>query len=111
MYHAFRGTSMSRSALAVLRSLASFAFLAAACSMFAATTPAPIPRLDLRTGWQLQSDCVIKGSTAGPVGLKNNGAPELDGEILSSPLYHPIQWIPATVPTTIVAAQVAAGSI
>jgi exo-1,4-beta-D-glucosaminidase len=35
----------------------------------------------------------------------------MDGEILSSPLYRPIGWIPTTVPSTIVAAQVAAGVI
>ncbi len=35
----------------------------------------------------------------------------MDGEIISSPLYRPIGWIPATVPTTVVAAQVTAGII
>jgi exo-1,4-beta-D-glucosaminidase len=35
----------------------------------------------------------------------------MDGEILSSPLYRPLGWIPTTVPNTIVAAQVAAGLI
>src|SRR5271165_3546979 len=111
MYHAFRGTSMSRYGLAVLRSLLSFALLTASCCAFAATPPAAVARLDLRTGWQLQSDCVLQGSTRGPAGIRASSYPGLDGEILSSPLYHPIGWIPVTVPSTIVAAQVAAGLI
>ena len=72
---------------------------------------APATRLDLHSGWQLQSACVLQGSSTGPAGLKDNAYPSLDGEILSSPLYRPIGWIPATVPTTVVAAQVAAGII
>src|SRR5664279_432231 len=102
---------MSCYRLAALRSILSFALIAASVSVFAVTPPTPVTRLDLRTGWQLQSDCVIKGSTTGPAGLRSRNAPELDGEILSSPLYHPIGWIPTTVPNTIVAAQVAAGAI
>jgi exo-1,4-beta-D-glucosaminidase len=80
-------------------------------SIFAATPPAPVTRLDLHTGWQLQSACVLQGSTTGPAGLKNSTHPGLDGEILSSPIYRPIGWIATTVPSTIVAAQVAAGLI
>jgi len=72
---------------------------------------APAARLDLHSGWQLQSACVLQGSSTGPAGLKNSTHPGLDGEILSSPLYRPIDWISATVPTTVVAAQVAAGII
>ncbi len=102
---------MSRCTSAIRRSLLSFALLTALTSVFAATPPDPVTRLDLRTGWQLQSDCMIKGSTTGPAGLRSRNAPELDGEILSSPLYHPIGWIGTTVPSTIVAAQVAAGAI
>jgi exo-1,4-beta-D-glucosaminidase len=79
--------------------------------MLAATPPAPVTRLDLHTGWQLQSACVLQGSTTGPAGLKNDGGPGFDGEILSSALYRPIGWMSASVPTTIVAAQVAAGAI
>ncbi len=82
-----------------------------ASSLFAATPAAPATRLDLHNGWQLQSACVLQGSTAGPAGLKNSDHPGLDGDILSSPIYRPIGWIPTTVPSTIVAAQVAAGLI
>ncbi len=102
---------MSRTGLAVMRGLLSCALLFASCAVFAATPPAAANRLDLRNGWQLQSDCVIQGSATGPAGLKSSGAPELDGEILSSALYHPIGWMSATVPSTIVAAQVAAGVV
>jgi len=102
---------MSRTGLAVMRGLLCSAFLFASCDVFAATPPAATNRLDLRAGWQLQSDCVIQGSTTGPAGLKSSGAPDLDGEILSSSLYHPIGWMAATVPSTIVAAQVAGGAI
>jgi exo-1,4-beta-D-glucosaminidase len=80
-------------------------------SLFAVNPPAPVTRLDLHTGWQLQSSCVLQGSTTGPAGLKNSNHPGMDGEILSSSLYRPLGWIPATVPSTIVAAQVAAGLI
>ena len=68
-------------------------------------------RLDLRSGWQLQSACVLQGSTTGPAGLKDSTHPGLDGETLSSPLYRPIGWISTAVPSTVVAAQVAAGII
>ena len=80
-------------------------------SVFAANPAGPAARLDLRAGWQLQSACVLQGSTTGPAGLKSSGGPELDGEILSSPLYRPLGWIATTVPSTVVAAQVAAGII
>ena len=102
---------MSWSGFAALRSLFSVAVLFASSAVFAAAPPAAVTRVDLHTGWQLQSDCVINGSTTGPAGLKSSDAPELDGEVLSSPLYHPIGWIAATVPSTIVAAQVAAGVV
>ena len=95
----------------VLRSVLLLAVLLASCALFAATLAVPATRLDLHSGWQLQSACVLQGSTTGPAGLKDNAYPSLDGEILSSPLYRPIGWIAATVPTTIVAAQVAAGII
>src|SRR5271167_2555774 len=111
MYYPLRGRSMSRSGLAVLQILLSFALLTASCCAFAVTPPAPVTRLDLRAGWQLQSDCVLQGSTRGPAGVRTSSYPGLDGEILSSPLYHPIGWMPVTVPSTIVAAQVAAGLI
>ena len=80
-------------------------------SLFAVNPPAPVTRLDLHTGWQLQSACVLQGSTTGPAGLKGTNHPGMDGEILSSPIYRPLGWIPTTVPTTVVAAQVAAGLI
>src|SRR6516225_1704344 len=108
MYHAFRGvvrgTFMSRFALCA------FVLLRFA-SLFAVNPPAPVTRLDLQSGWQLQSACVLQGSTTGPAGLKNHDGPGFDGEILSSPLYRPIGWISTTVPATIVAAQVTAGII
>ena len=107
---------MSLPSSVVLRSVLQLTavILLAPSAPFAATPPAPLApatRLDLRSGWQLQSACVLQGSTSGPAGLKGNAYPSLDGEILSSPLYRPIGWMPATVPTTVVAAQVAAGVI
>jgi exo-1,4-beta-D-glucosaminidase len=107
-------TSVSRLDSVVLRSVLLFAALVAfcsTCSSFAAVPPATSTRLDLHTGWQLQSACVLQGSTTGPAGLKNSNHPGLDGEILSSQLYRPIGWVPTTVPSTVVAAQVAAGLI
>ena len=97
-----------------LRSFLLLAVFFASCAVFAATPPppaAPVTRLELRSGWQLQSACVLQGSFNGPAGLKDNAYPSLDGEILSSPLYRPIGWLSAAVPTTVVAAQVAAGII
>jgi exo-1,4-beta-D-glucosaminidase len=108
---------MSRPRSVVLRSvllLTLFLIFLASCSLFSATSPAPTAptaRFDLHSGWQLQSACVLQGSSTGPAGLKDSAYPSLDGEILSSPLYRPIGWIAATVPTTVVAAQVAAGII
>ncbi len=108
---------MSWSPSVVLRSVplrAAFVILFASCWLNAATPPAPSTadlRLDLHTGWQLQSACVLQGSTTGPAGLKDSTHPGLDGEILSSLIYRPIGWISTTVPSTIVAAQVAAGII
>ena len=108
---------MSLPSSVVVRSLLLFAVCAALLaseSLFAtipATSTAPAARFDLHSGWQLQSACVLQGSFTGPSGLKDNSYPSLDGEILSSPLYRPIGWLAATVPTTVVAAQVAAGII
>src|SRR5271157_6044326 len=115
MYHSLRGTAMSQAHSVVLRSVLVLAVvIILPASLFAATPPmpaAPAARLDLHSGWQLQSACVLQGSSTGPAGLKNSTHPGLDGEILSSPLYRPIDWISATVPTTVVAAQVAASII
>ena len=102
---------MGRPVAVVLRFVLSLLIVVASYKVFAATPPTPVTRLDLHTGWQLQSACVLQGSTTGPAGLKNNGGPGFDGEIFSSPLYRPIGWMSANVPTTIVAAQVAAGVI
>ena len=102
---------MRQPAAEVLRVVLFLTVVIASYTGFAANPSAPVPRLDLHTGWQLQSACVLEGSTTGPAGLKNNDGPGFDGEILSSPLYRPIEWMSATVPTTIVAAQVAAGII
>ncbi|HET9100730.1 MAG TPA: hypothetical protein VFN62_10090, partial [Acidobacteriaceae bacterium] len=49
--------------------------------------------IPLREGWEIQSGCKIKA----------------DGAKLSSAQYQPQGWIKATVPTTVLAAQVAAG--
>jgi exo-1,4-beta-D-glucosaminidase len=98
----------------VLRRVLLVVVCLAPCVIFAATPPAPaalITRLDLHSGWQLQSACVLQGSLTGPAGFKDTTYPSLDGEILSSPLYRPIGWLSASVPTTVVAAQVTAGII
>ena len=108
---------MSWPASAVVRAVsrvAVFVILLASCILRAANPPAPaapVARLDLHSGWELQSACVLQGSSTGPAGLKDKGYPSLDGEILSSALYRPIGWISTTVPNTVVAAQVAAGII
>src|SRR5690242_14648610 len=47
----------------------------------------------LRSGWQIESGCKVTET----------------GDILSTPAYKPKRWLPATVPTTVLAAQVAAG--
>src|SRR5580658_5949377 len=47
----------------------------------------------LRTGWNLQSACKL----------------ESDGATISTTAFHPAGWIAASVPTTVLAAQVAAG--
>lgn len=49
--------------------------------------------MPLRQGWEIQSGCKIQAS----------------GAQLSSDTYQPVGWIKATVPTTVLAAQVAAG--
>ncbi|MGC2251129.1 MAG: sugar-binding domain-containing protein, partial [Acidobacteriaceae bacterium] len=69
--------------------------LAPALPGFAQSAPkAPDAKtVPLREGWEIQSDCVAKA----------------DGATLSSAEYHPKGWIKATVPTTVLAAQVAAG--
>lgn len=55
--------------------------------------PAEFNAVPLRQGWEIQSACKIKA----------------DGAHLSSTQYRPQGWIKATVPTTVLAAQVAAG--
>src|SRR5262249_18448712 len=50
-------------------------------------------RVDLKTGWHIQSSCVAKEP----------------GEQISTRAYRPQGWISAAVPTTVLAAQVAAG--
>src|SRR5271165_6922158 len=115
IYHSRRGTSMSWPSSLVLKSVVLLGvFIILPAWLIAATPPtpaAPVARFDLHLGWQLQSACVLQGSSTGPAGLKDSTHPGLDGETLSSPLYRPIDWISATVPTTVVAAQVAAGII
>ena len=102
---------MGRTISDVRRFLLSLSILVTSYNVLAATPTGPNTRLDLHTGWQLQSACVLQGSTTGPAGLKNHDGPGFDGEVLSSPLYRPIGWISTTIPNTIVAAQVAAGII
>lgn len=59
-----------------------------ACNCAGQTAATP-----LKKGWQIQSACKIQD----------------DGAHISSSEYHPQHWIEATVPTTVLAAQVAAG--
>jgi exo-1,4-beta-D-glucosaminidase len=51
------------------------------------------PRLDLHTGWSLQSSCKVNQQ----------------GEVISTPAFKPTGWYPAQVPSTVLATQVAAG--
>lgn len=67
------------------------------------------PRLNLHTGWELQSDCKLRGANT-PAELKADAA-QVSGAAVSSSSYRPNGWIPTTVPTTVVAAQVANGII
>jgi exo-1,4-beta-D-glucosaminidase len=71
-------------------------FLLASTMMFAVPVPAkPLPaRLDLERGWQIQSSCKLN---------------EKSGEIISTTRFRATNWIPATVPSTVLAAQLAAG--
>jgi exo-1,4-beta-D-glucosaminidase len=50
-------------------------------------------QIRLHDGWKLQSSRVVDGS----------------GEVVSSASFHPVGWLETTVPSTVVAAQVAAG--
>src|SRR5690349_18864645 len=60
------------------------------------TSPKPIPaRLDLEKGWQLQSSCKLS---------------ERSGEIISTTRFRPANWISTNVPSTVLAAQLAAGT-
>lgn len=64
------------------------------CFLSSTTAPGqPDTSVYLRHGWAIHSACTITAS----------------GAELSSLQYHPYGWIPATVPTTVLAAQVAAG--
>lgn len=47
----------------------------------------------LRSGWQIESGCKVSET----------------GDVVSTAAFHPKGWLPATVPTTVLAAQVAAG--
>src|SRR5580704_1711486 len=83
-----RSTRVSRSGIRLgLRAafpILSFVVVAAMCE--AEVTP-------LHTGWNLQSACKV----------------ESDGAAISTTAFHPVDWIATTVPTTVLAAQVAAG--
>lgn len=65
-------------------------------SMFqiAPAIAADLPRKDLHDGWAVQSSCKAKQS----------------GEVISSAVFKPTEWYAATVPSTVLAAQVAAGT-
>ncbi len=69
----------------------------------------PSQRLDLHSGWQIQSSCVLSGAPA-PAELKPDPR-QVSGAQISSPSYQAAGWMPATVPTTVVATQVANGII
>lgn len=65
-------------------------------TIFAAPAPVkPLPaRVELEKGWQIQSSCKLT---------------EKSGEIISTTRFRPANWIPTTVPSTVLAAQLAAG--
>jgi exo-1,4-beta-D-glucosaminidase len=65
-------------------------FLLAAAAAQSNVQPAPALTLPLRDGWSLQSSAQVSAT----------------GEAISSSTFHPAEWIPADVPTTVVAAQV-----
>jgi exo-1,4-beta-D-glucosaminidase len=70
--------------------LLAFAIVATAVS---AQAQSLAKRLNLREGWQIESSCKVKDG----------------GGAISSAAYKPAGWLRATVPTTVLAAQVAAG--
>jgi len=81
--------SRSTGALQTQRLLAPLFFLI----FYSGPCLAAPPRIELHANWKLQSSCKV----------------EQHGEVISTPAFKPEGWIPATVPTTVVAAQVAAG--
>jgi exo-1,4-beta-D-glucosaminidase len=72
---------------------ASFLFLSLSFFCFADTRSAPGKRINLQTGWRLQSSCKVKAS----------------GEAISSRSFQPKGWYKTSVPSTVLAAQVASG--
>jgi exo-1,4-beta-D-glucosaminidase len=113
VYHGARGNRMTDLLGAVRNSalLCCFAIFCLTYSAFAATPSKEeltATRLNLHSGWELQSACELGsqgtsssiGSTAGH-----------SGEAISSSTYRPAKWMATTVPNTIVAAQVEAGLI
>jgi exo-1,4-beta-D-glucosaminidase len=69
--------------------IAALLFLGVSC----ATRAEPVNRADLKENWLVQSSCKVGES----------------GEVLSTPQFTPVQWYKATVPATVLAAQVADG--
>src|ERR1700736_1860191 len=55
----------------------------------------PSRLVELREGWQVQSGCGLN----------------LDGAEISKPQFKPADWLPASVPSTVLAVQLAAGKI
>src|SRR5581483_2743568 len=83
-----------------MKSLRLFAIFCVALPLVCAAQNAPasrndLSRIDLKTGWHLQSGCKIKET----------------GERISTISYQPHGWITTSVPATVVAAQVAAGQL
>ncbi len=60
----------------------------------AALSRHPEARMDLEKNWLLQSSCKL---------------PEKSGDVISTLNFTPENWVPATIPSTVVAAQLAAG--
>src|SRR5437868_4350724 len=96
-----RGGRRSVLALTVTRVLFIFSFASTALAQRAAvpirpsTDSASADRIELRRGWEIQSSCSV---------------PE-KGDVISSPQFHPQNWIPTSVPSTPVAAELAAKMI
>src|SRR3954469_23859479 len=96
-----RGERRSVLALRVTSVLFIFSFASTALAQRTAvpirpsTDSASADRMELRRGWEIQSSCSVPDK----------------GDIISSAQFHPQNWIPTSVPSTPVAAQLAAKMI